>query len=210
MDGGFGTDEKLRWLLARNYQVIVKGFSGRRAENLAKQVKRWNPYGDAWLGAVDTPVDFGRDVLVWIKRRLEKGLFKHSYYLSTLKFHSLQAAMSLYDQRGSTEIEQFRNDKQGLHLSARRKHSFAAQKALILLTDIAHNLLTDFRCRALIGSPFENFAAKRIIRDFLSIEGNLVWEADRLARIELCEANPFAGALLDCLIKYCNCEKCAR
>jgi hypothetical protein len=32
LDGGFGTDEKLHWLLARQYQVIAKGFSGRRAE----------------------------------------------------------------------------------------------------------------------------------------------------------------------------------
>ncbi len=28
LDGGFGTDDKLRWLLARQYQVIAKGFSG--------------------------------------------------------------------------------------------------------------------------------------------------------------------------------------
>jgi hypothetical protein len=71
LDGGFGSDEKLIWLLARNYQVIAKGFSGRRADNLAQQVKRWTPYGDVWLGQVASPVDFGRAVQVWIKRRLK-------------------------------------------------------------------------------------------------------------------------------------------
>lgn len=207
LDGGFGTDQKLIWLLARNYQVIVKGFSGRRAENLATQVTRWNPYGDAWLGAVAFPLDFGRDVQAWIKRRMEKGQFKHSYYLTTVKLHSLQAAMALYDQRGGTEVEQFRNDKQGLHLSARRKQAFLAQKALVLLTDVAHNLLADFRARALAGSPFADYAAKRIVRNLLAIDGNLIWEGDRLARIELCEANPYAQALVDCLIRYCNSEK---
>jgi len=136
LDGGFGTDNKLIWLLQRDYQCVAKGFSGRRAENLAKQVTRWNPYGDAWLGSVAAPIDFGREVFVWVKRRVEKGQFKHSYYLTTVKLHSLQAAMTLYNQRGGTEIEQFRNDKQGLHLSARRKHGFLAQKALILLTDV--------------------------------------------------------------------------
>lgn len=210
MDGGFGTDEKLTWLLARNYQVIVKGFSGRRAENLAKQVTRWNPYGDAWLGAVASPINFGRDVQAWIKRRVEKGQFKHSYYLTTVQLHSLQATMALYDQRGGTEVEQFRNDKQGLHLSARRKHGFLAQKALVLLTDVAHNLLADFRQRALAESPFADYAAKRIVRDLLSIEGNLLWEGDRLARIELCEANPYAEALLGCLVRYGNSEKDTR
>lgn len=207
LDGGFGTDDKLRWLLERNYQVIVKGFSGRRAENLAKHVTRWNPYGDAWLGAVASPVDFGCEVLMWIKRRVEHGQFKHSYYLTTVKLHSLHVAMALYDQRGGTEVEQFRNDKQGLHLSARRKHGFLAQKALVLLTDVAHNLLADFRHRALAGSPFADYAAKRIVRDLLSIEGNLVWEGDRLVRIELCDTNPYAGALLGCLVRYCNGEK---
>jgi len=206
LDGGFGSDDKLIWLLARNYQVIAKGFSGRRAENLAKQVVRWNPYGDAWLGSVASPVDFGRDVRVWVKRRVEKGQFKHSYYLTTVKLHSLHAAMALYDQRGGTEVEQFRNDKQGLHLAARRKHGFLAQKALVLLTDVAHNLLSDFQQRALAESPFADYAAKRIVRNLLAIEGNLVWEGDRLVRIELCQANPYAQSLLDCLVRYCNHE----
>jgi len=115
--------------------------------------------------------------------------------------------MTLYDQRGGAEIEQFRNDKQGLHLSARRKHGFLAQKALILLTDVAHNLLTDFQQRALAESPFAGYAAKRIVRDLFSIEGNLVWEGDRLVKIELCQANPNAEALLGCLVRYCHSEK---
>jgi hypothetical protein len=206
LDGGFGTDHKLIWLLDRNYQVVTKGFSGRRADNLAQQVVRWNPCGDAWLGAVAAPIDFGREVCVWVKRRVEKGQFKHSYYLTTLKLHSLQAAMSLYDQRGGAEIEQFRNDKQGLHMSARRKHGFLAQKALILLTDVAHNLLADFQQRALADSPFAGYAAKRIVRDLLAIEGNLVWQGDRLVKVELCQANPYAQALLGCLVRYCNRE----
>lgn len=210
LDGGFGSDDKLIWLLARNYQIMAKGFSGRRAENLAKQVSRWNPYGDAWLGTVASPVNFGRDVHVWVKRRLENGQFRHSYYLTTVKLHSLHAAMALYDQRGGTEVEQFRNDKQGLHLSARRKHGVLAQKALVLLTDIAHNLLADFQHRALAGSPFAGYAAKRIVRDLLSIEGNLVWEGNRLVRIELCQTNPYAEALLGCLVRYCNSEEGTR
>jgi hypothetical protein len=204
MDGGFGADDKVRWLLSRGYQVTVKGFSGRRANLLAQQVTRWNPYGDAWLGAVASPVDYGRSVHLWIKRRIEKGQFQHSFYLTTLQLHSLNAAMQLYDQRGGTEIEQFRNDKQGLHLSARRKHSFQAQKALIYITDLAHNLLADFSHVALTDSPFVGYAAKRMVQNLLSIEGNLIWQNGRLKRIELSEKNPYAKTLIDCLVRYCN------
>lgn len=207
LDGGFGSDEKLRWLLGCGYQVIVKGFSGRRADNLAKQVSRWNAYGDAWLGAVGSPVNFDRKVFAWVKRRLEKDQFHHSYYLTTLKLHSLAAQMALYDQRGASEIEQFRNDKQGLHLPSRRKHASLAQKALILLDDIAHNLLADFRERALYESPFTRFSAKRIIRDLFAIQGRLTWNGSQLLRIELCSTHPNAEAMVVCLQNYLRADK---
>lgn len=204
LDGGFGSDDKLRWLLARNYQLIAKGFSGRRADKLAQQVTRWTPYGDVWLGQVASPIDFGREVQVWLKRRLKVTEFEHSYYLTTLKLPSLTKAMLRYNQRGGAEIEQFRNDKQGLHLSARRKQSFLAQKALILLTDLAHNLLADFYHTALVDTPFAAFGLKRIVRDLLMIEGALIFEAGRLKRIELVKSHPYAEPLLACLVRYCQ------
>ena len=204
LDGGFGTDPNLCWLAKRNYHFHAKGFAGRRAANLAQQVQRWTPYGDAWLGSVASPVDYGRPVRVWVKRRLEKGQYKHSYYVTTLKLHSMTQAMHLYDQRGRAEVEQFRNDKQGLHLSRRRKQLLAAQHALILLTDLAHNLLADFHDLALTDTAFEGFAAKRIVRDLLTIEGNLIWQDGKLVRIELTQDHPHAEKLLDCLKKYCD------
>jgi len=204
IDGGFGTDPNLHWLLKRNYQVMAKGFAGRRALHLAEQVRRWTPYGDAWLGSVASPVDYGRPVRLWVKRRVEHGQFRHSYYLTTLKLHSLSLAMQIYDQRGEAEVEQFRNDKQGLHLSSRRKQRFCAQKTLVLLTDLAHNLLADFRHSALADSPFAGFAAKRIVRDLLAIEGNLIWNDGELRHIELHQNHPQAEVLLNCLVKYCQ------
>ncbi len=122
-----------------------KGFSGKRAKALAAHVSRWDADADqSWLGWVDPTFDLGRPVQVLVKRRQHKGKLKHSYYATTLSFPSKRAFMERYNQRGGAEIEQFRNDKSGLHLSARRKQSFTAQKALILLTDLAHNLL-DFQ-----------------------------------------------------------------
>lgn len=204
LDGGFGTDPNLHWLIERSYHFIAKGFAGKRAANLAKRVQRWIPYGDAWLGSVPSPIDYGRPVRVWVKRRIEKNQFKHSYYVTTLKLHSMTQAMQLYDHRGAAEVEQFRNDKQGLHLSQRRKQLLVAQQALILLTDLAHNLLADFHHFALSGTAFEGFAAKRIVRDLLAIEGNLIWQDGKLRRIELHQAHPWAEKLLVALEKYCR------
>ena len=196
MDAGFGTDEKIRWLLARDYHVIAKGHSGNRAKSLAKKVKRWSTYGDAQQGSVPSPVDYGREVKMVVKRRLKKGKFLHSFYLTTLKLPSNSRLLELYDQRGAMEVEPFRNDKQGLHLSSRRKHAFLSQKALILLTDIAHNLLADFYHTALRGSSFEGFGPKRIVRDLLTMEGRIHFKAGKLVKVDFSAKHPFAKELL--------------
>ncbi len=89
-------------------------------------------------------------------------VFLHSYYVSTLSLPSKRCFLCLYDDRGGAEVEQFRNDKSGLSMEARRKRSFTGQKAYILLTDLAHNLLSDFVHRGLIGSSFAGYGPKRI------------------------------------------------
>lgn len=203
LDGGAGSDEKLHWLLRRGYQVIAKGYSGKRAKVLAQHVNRWDVYDqNSWLGAVRSPVDFGRPVHMIVKRRLHNGACKHSYYVTTLTFPSNRAFMDRYNQRGAAEIEQFREDKDGLHLSCRRKRSFQAQCAIVLLTDLAHNLLTDFRHRALADSQFAHWGLKRIVRDLLAIPGRLYFSDTQLKRIDLLATHPYAEELAICLERF--------
>jgi hypothetical protein len=203
LDGGSGTEANLRWLLARDYQVLAKGFSAKRAQALARQVQRWDAYAaDRWLGRVRPSFDLGRPVDVLVKKRLHQGQWKYTYYLTTLSFPSKQAFMNAYDLRGEAEIEQFRGDKSGLHLSARRKQRLLAQKAVVLLTDLAHNLLSDFRARALADSPFADWGLKRIVRDLLTLPGRLYLEDGQLKRIELLNTHPHTDALIICLEKY--------
>ena len=204
MDGGAGSDDQLCWLLAQDYQVMAKGISNRRAEALARQVRRWDAYEDYWLGEVPAPVDYGRPVRVFIKRRLKESCFRHSYYVSTLSLPSKGLFMLHYDQRGGAEVEQFRNDKSGLNLTARRKRLFSAQKGYILLTDLAHNLLADFHHRALIGSRFEGYGPKRIIRDLLQMPGKLTFMGGKVAKIELLSQKQFSKDLLICLERFCS------
>jgi hypothetical protein len=203
MDGGAGSDEQLRWLLAQDYQVIAKGMSNRRANALARQVRRWDAYADIWLGEVAPPIDYGRPVRVFVKRRLKDGEHRHSYYVSSLSLPSKGHFMSFYNGRGGAEVEQFRNDKNGLSMTARRKRGFLAQKGFVLLTDLAHNLLADFHHRALVGSRFEAYGPKRIVRDLLTMQGRLFFEAGELKRIELLSLKQNARDLLMCLERYC-------
>jgi hypothetical protein len=203
--GGAGSDEHIRWLLKRGYHIVAKGMSNRRAESLARQVQRWDAYQDAWLGEVDPPADDGRPIRVFVKRRLKDGAYRHSYYFSTLSLPSKGLFMTTYDARGGAEVEQFRNDKSGLSLEARRKRSFLGQKGYVLLTDLAHNLLADFHAKALIGTDFEGFGLKRIVRDLLNFPGRLTFDKrGNLARIELLSLKQFSRELSICLERYCS------
>lgn len=206
LDGGAGSDEHIRWLLAQDYHVVAKGMSNRRAEALARQVQRWDASGDYWIGEVPPPVDYGRPVRVFVKKRLKKDHFVHSYYIATLNLPSKKLYLQYYNDRGGAEVEQFRNDKQGLALAARRKRRFYGQLGYILLTDLAHNLLAHFYHQALLDSPFESYGPKRIIRDLLATPGNLVFDDDKLVRIELQSQMKNAEDLLICLERYYSGE----
>jgi hypothetical protein len=202
-DGGAGSDEQVVWLLNRDYHLVGKGLSNRRAEVLARQVHRWDPYPDYWLGTVSCPIDYGRPVQVFVKKRLKKGKFLHSYYLTTLKVPSKGYFMSLYDDRGGAEVEQFRSDKSGLHLATRQKAGFLAQQGVILLTDLAHNLLTDFYHHALLYTRFHQYGQKRIVNRLLNIPGKLIFETGSLKRVELLSTHENAKEMRICLEKYC-------
>lgn len=203
-DGGAGSDDQFIWLLKRGYHVIGKGASNRRAIALARQVSRWDAYGDVWLGEVPPPVDYGRPVRVFVQRRRKDDQYHYSYYVTTLSLPSKGHFLKLYNQRGGAEVEQFRNDKDGLNMAARRKRSFTGQKGYIDLTDLAHNLLADFYHQALIGSLFESFGPKRIVRDLFNTPGKLIIDGEELVRVELQKQKPSSEALLACLEKYCS------
>lgn len=182
--------------------MVAKGMSHSRAKALAKRVSRWDGYRGVELGEVEPPVEYGRPVRVFVKRvEKEEGLI-HSYYIVTLSLASKGLFMSCYDQRGAAEVEQFRSDKSGIGLEARRKRSFLGQKGYILLTDLAHNLLSDFYHRALSGSRFEGYGPKRIIRDLLAMPGRLIFDQDMLVRVELLTQKQFSKDLARCLETY--------
>lgn len=206
-DGGAGSDEQVCWLLKRGYHLVGKGLSNRRAEALARQVKRWDNYRENhWLGTVAPPIDYGRPVQVFVRRRLKKGKMVHSYYLTTLHVPSKKYFMVLYDNRGGAEVEQFRNDKSGLHLAVRQKGGFLAQQGLILLTDLAHNLITDFYHNALAHTRFRAYGQKRIVNQLFNIPGRLIFEDGMLKRVALLHTHTNADEMRICLEKYCSGE----
>lgn len=206
LDGGAGSEQQMRWLMERGYHLLAKGLNNRRAQALARQVERWDSYRDMWLGEVPSPAGYPRPVRIFVLRREEKGKIVHNYYVTTLRLSSKRQYLSFYNARGGAEVEQFRSDKQGLSLAARRKRRFPGQVGFVLLTDLAHNLLAHFHQQALVDSRFEPFGLKRIVRDLLAIPGRLTFDGAELRRIELLSLKHSASDLLICLERYCSGE----
>lgn len=204
LDGGSGSEAQLRWIVGRGYHILAKGMNSNRATALARQVRRWDPYGDSWIGEAPAPNDYARQVRVFVKRRPEKGDFRYNYYVTTLSLPSKGTFLDFYDARGAAEVEQFRHDKNGLSLATRRKHDYLAQITYILLTDLAHNLLADFYHRALKSSKFSAYGLTRIVRDLLATQGRLVFDGERLQRIELLSLKQNVEELQNCLLRYCS------
>jgi hypothetical protein len=205
LDGGSGSEQKMRWLVGQGYQLLAKGMNHNRTMTLARQVQRWDTYGEAWVAEVPAPQDYARPVRVFVKRRWKDGEFQYCYYVTTLSLPSKGNFLAFYDARGGAEVEQFRNDKSGLSLATRRKHAYLGQIGYILLTDLAHNLLADFYHRALAESRFKDYGLKRIVRDLLATPGRLIFdEQNHLQRIELLSQKQYAEELLICLERYCS------
>ncbi len=122
-------------------------------------------------------------------------------YITTCCNLSLPEIVARYDQRGAAEVE-IQADKAGLLLARRRKHHLPAQSMLVLLDDLAHNLLALFHAEALVGSRFADFGPKRIVRDLLSIPAEVQIEHDELCALRLQAGHPYAHDMATCLAQW--------
>jgi hypothetical protein len=205
-DAGFGTDENVKWALWQRYQVLMKGYSGRRAQSWASQIA-----ADAWIevnvgtqrsmARVVHPPRFGRQLNVFVLRWPGKKTLQYATLLSSLCELQPEATWHLYDGRGAAEVE-IKADKQGLRLPKRRKHSFAAQEALILLTDIAHNILSWVHHWTLEDTAFADFGTARMVDELLCIPGSMEYMGGALYKVALLKTHPYADLMRPILQKW--------
>jgi Transposase DDE domain group 1 len=203
LDGGFGTDANLNWALWHGYQVLAKGYRGKRAKACARAVPPWEERrtGARWIAPAPTPLRYDRRpqtaVLKW---RTEQDTYRHSLLITSLMEHSWAALAEVYDDRAAIEAE-LKADKGGLQLHRRRQQRLAAQEALVLLTDLAHNLLAwtrEWICR---DSPFADAGIYRIVKELLPIPGKVVIDEGHIVKLQLKASHPLAEPILVCLAR---------
>lgn len=195
-DAGFGGDDKVNRALDSHWQVLTKGKGGRRPHSYASRIAQgeWQLVGNnRWLAPAINPVQYVRPtrhlVLRWIT---PAGLLKYATLVSSITEWSDQAILDSYDDRGQCETE-IQSDKGGLKIEKRRKRHLYAQEALILLTDVAHNLLAwTSRWMFPPGTPYACFGSTRLVEDVFAISGRLIFQDDHLLEIQLNKNHPYA------------------
>lgn len=202
-DAEQGTDHNLSYILWLGFQLLMKGYSGKRTRALVARTAdtAWlaDPNGkNRWLATALVQLQLGRRTHSYLLRWLgSNSQLAHATLHTTLTIPGF-AVWTLYDQRAQTEIE-IRADKSGLSLHRRRKQSLNAQEAWIILTDIAHNLLAWLQPWMLAGSAFEAFGPKRLVNELLKIPGHILVEDGCLKKVTLWRSHPYASEMRLCL-----------
>jgi len=194
VDGGGGDDDNINWVLSRDYHLLIKVKNWRRAAKLASTVTCWYPdpkVADREVGWVEEPHPYVRPTRqLALRKRKANGTWSYHALVFTLTDEMLfqlcgqampesldppallLAALHAYDLRSGGVETQNRGDKQGLGLSRRNKHLFEAQEMLVLLAQIAHNMIIWTRNELAQADPrLQKYGIQRTVRDILQIPG---------------------------------------
>jgi hypothetical protein len=197
-DAGFGSDANINYALAAHWQVLTKNKGGRRPDAFARQVATdaWHALRcDRWVAHAVAPPTYVRPTICLVLRWLAaNGRVKHGIVISSVTSCTVAETVAQYDDRGMCETE-IQADKGGLKIERRRKKRLAAQEALVLLTDVAHNLLAWVASWMFPSEPLAGLGTTRLIEDVLQIPGQLHFDEQKLTEVQLNRQHPHAEAV---------------
>ena len=194
-DAGFGSDNNIDHALNAQWRVLTKNKGGRRPTAWARKVQPedWLDLGKKrWVARAVEPRTYACPcqclVLKWYSTRDE---LKYAVLINSVPDWSMRDTVTHYDGRGACETE-IQADKRGLKMERRRKKCLAAQEALILLTDVAHNLAAWVRHWMFPGAALASFGTLRLTEDVFQLPGRLFFDHGALVRVQLNRLHPHA------------------
>jgi hypothetical protein len=223
VDGGGGRDADINWLLQRDYAVLVKVKNWQRAAKLARSVTAWytDPKtGDRQIGWVTKPHTYARPTRQLAVRTPKKNGDWHYWVIvfslcdeqvfwlarqqrsaNPTSTQILLAALYAYDLRSGGVETTIKGSKQGLGLTRRNKRSFHAQEILVLLAQLAYNMLTWMRAMLGPKTPLLlRFGPLRMVRDLFHIPGKIELNAQgHILETTLSETHPLALPFLQAI-----------
>lgn len=226
VDGGGGNDADINGLLARHYGLLVKVTHWKRVQKLVTSVTAWHtdpkdPRRQAgWIEspfAYDQPTEqlavrcqgkngkwhtsilvfnLDNDQLRWIIQQGKQVPFPPK--------NPLWLAVYAYDLRGGGVETSIKNSKQGLGIIKRNKKSFPAQEMLLLLGQLAYNLIAWTRDGlATCLSKLRQFGMLRMVRDAFHISGRIIFDPNgHIVQISLNQAHDLAASFIDAFASF--------
>src|SRR5262245_862933 len=205
VDAGGGSVGEINWLLEQGYLVHAKDYSGQRAHKLALSVTDWvdDPRIEGrqagWVRT--TTKAYVRELRrIAVRCRKKNGQWGVGVVVSALSPEEvleltgqspakitdetavLLAYVYFYDARGGGVETAIKDDKQGLGITKRNKKRFEAQQMVMLLNELAHNVLIWARGWVAAQMPkLARYGLLRLVRDVWHISGFV--EQDRQGQI---------------------------
>jgi hypothetical protein len=190
MDSAWGSDPILTFLLGRGYQVTGKFRSHSRIKRLIRGIAVWQ---EAWYANTDwgdppEPAVFARPLRQIATRTVCPSAasgYRYTVFFSSRQELSPREVLAHYDGRAGTEAD-IKGDKYGLGLAAIRKGSMAAQRIIVLLTQLAHNVLLWTRAWLAAQVPeLRQFGVVRLVREVWAIPGRVKMKDGAIRRVRL-------------------------
>jgi hypothetical protein len=199
VDSGGGEEAHLNWLLRRGYAILAKAQGTARAAKLAQTIRTWttDPHDPTrQMAFVPQPHRYAKPTVQVVVRTLKQNgtwayarlvcsapydllcqLAHRPVHANPTETDHLLALVYAYDYRGGGIETQFKADKYGLAMAARRKHRFPAQEMLLLLLQLAHHLLIWTRTALAQRQPaFARLGIHRLVRDLFAIPGQACFD----------------------------------
>jgi hypothetical protein len=125
LDGGFGTDHNINWLLPRTGQLVTKGYNATRAAAAAhrRDAAEWQLIGpDRWVALEPDGVRYGRRtqslVLHWLSRPHQDH---YALLIHTLLDWPMPAVVRFYDARPTGGPDPAGQDRPATHPAAQAR-----------------------------------------------------------------------------------------
>jgi hypothetical protein len=197
LDSGWGSTPLIEWLLSRGYQVTGKFKSTSRVRKLVKGITEWQPTSSPGreVALVPEPVPFARPLAQYAVRTPSKdhagGYYQAVLFTTRTKLNMLEI-VDHYDGRAGMEAD-LKGDKRGLGLAVIRKQRLAAQMVVILLMQLAHNVLIWSRRWLAAHAPrLQGCGIVRLVQEVWAVPGRVKLGALLVQRVRLCPDHPRA------------------
>jgi hypothetical protein len=197
LDSGWGSTPIIEWLLARGYQVTGKFKSTSRVRKLVQGITAWQPTSSPGreVALVPEPVHFSRPLAEYAVRTPSKehasGYYEAVLFTTRTELGML-AVVDHYDGRAGIEAD-LKGDKRGLGLAVIRKRRLTAQMLVVLLMQLAHNVLIWSRQWLAAQAPrLRGCGIVRLVQEVWAVPGRVKLAGEQIEKVRLRRAHPRA------------------